>query len=620
MSSSTTLPSGNKDSTQIIDNPCWGGTEPNKQNLLYFLQLVDSGYFNVATVTTKIVNPTIIDKALTLSSSSSSSPSSSLPSFKEYNDGKDIVIESLKRNNLIIYDSEEYLVLNKPPDVRMDGAHLTTVHKLVTFLFPPKSILMQMEYDDVNNSNSDDNDNGKTCASKTKTATPSTSLSILSSKYNTKLINIISQISHHGQTKDNIMRNTHQLDYATSGVLLLAKTKQSAALASKAFETRTTKKEYLALVHGCLLHHQQQQEKQQNSNENSNLHDTKNSISCRTIPTLNKNQIEIFHNWMDGTIELKDKKERLERKGGKKKKFTFEGYMPTHTVFGKWKSIRIRRRDDSNTNERLNRKKRKHGNKEEEGVQNTVDDHHDDDEKAIDGNSTTKVILQQKLLQSQNDNEEEMQIWNKNPSNTTTTTSTTSTTAFTSKDEEILLNSTWKDIKKCPTRRKYKIFFDSIAKEINDFYRMKHQRKIQLEKEQYEQEMKDLNKRLPTVFRLDPVATATATTTTTTTTLSDGNDSSNSDNEFYVQIPIAVANDGRFQMVVHPDYITADRLFLPEDVCKQIRSQYSIPKSMVEDLEFKPSLTKCIIQQTGLVWNNNEQVTKVLLQPRTGRR
>ena len=42
----------------------------------------------------------------------------------------------------------------------------------------------------------------------------------------------------------------HRLDYATSGIICIALNKKAARAASSAFETRTTKKYYLALLHG----------------------------------------------------------------------------------------------------------------------------------------------------------------------------------------------------------------------------------------------------------------------------------------------------------------------------------------------------------------------------------
>lgn len=47
-------------------------------------------------------------------------------------------------------------------------------------------------------------------------------------------------------------RNVHQLDYATSGLFVLALNKKAAAAASKLFRERTVKKTYLALVNGHL--------------------------------------------------------------------------------------------------------------------------------------------------------------------------------------------------------------------------------------------------------------------------------------------------------------------------------------------------------------------------------
>jgi 23S rRNA-/tRNA-specific pseudouridylate synthase len=47
-------------------------------------------------------------------------------------------------------------------------------------------------------------------------------------------------------------RNVHQLDFATSGVFVLALTKKAAAQASKLFSDRAVNKTYLALVNGHL--------------------------------------------------------------------------------------------------------------------------------------------------------------------------------------------------------------------------------------------------------------------------------------------------------------------------------------------------------------------------------
>ncbi len=587
------------DEDVVMDNPCWGGMKAEQQNLFYFLQRVDEGYFRVpsSSLSAPAANATSTSATTVCSASTNS-------------ENHQKIIQSLIFNNIILYNDKDYLVLNKPPDVRMDGPHLMSVHKLVTFLFPPPSILEQMKistdhvsYDTKTCSAGDLNQNhcqagtvgrcnssiipNPSSPSSPPSFLPSSSSSILPiihSDYNTRFINRISKLSHHGETKDSIMKNTHQLDYATSGTLLLAKHKHAAASACKAFEIRSTKKEYLALVHGNL--------------NSTILSRSSSSSSSSNIPFLNTYQYETYLNWMNGTIEKIDQKERIHKKGGKKKKFTFEGYMPTHTVFGKWKSIRIRRREDKKIKDHRVKRKRKH--EEEGGKVNVEDENNCHINKCKDSDLPCSSVdintkLQEKILETQLDEEKEVNIWNKNPSST-----------FTPQDEQALLNQSWKDIKKCKDKT-IKTFFESIATDINEFYRMKYQRQLQIEKERHEQEMKDLNKRLPTVFRLHP-----------TTTLENGESQQHHENEFYVQIPIAVAHDDRFQMVVHPDFLSDETLFLPQEIRKRVKSQYSVPKSIAKDLEFKPSLTKCIVKQ--ITTQNGQEVTKVLLQPRTGRR
>jgi len=45
----------------------------------------------------------------------------------------------------------------------------------------------------------------------------------------------------------------HQLDYATSGVLCIARNKDSAAIANSSFANRCTNKQYIAILQGRLL-------------------------------------------------------------------------------------------------------------------------------------------------------------------------------------------------------------------------------------------------------------------------------------------------------------------------------------------------------------------------------
>jgi 23S rRNA-/tRNA-specific pseudouridylate synthase len=60
-------------------------------------------------------------------------------------------------------------------------------------------------------------------------------------------------VAHHfplGPSTSKFYRHVHQLDYATSGALLYATTSEAAAAAALLFQERRTRKEYLAVVHG----------------------------------------------------------------------------------------------------------------------------------------------------------------------------------------------------------------------------------------------------------------------------------------------------------------------------------------------------------------------------------
>jgi 23S rRNA-/tRNA-specific pseudouridylate synthase len=101
------------------------------------------------------------------------------------------LVQVVKKEDVILYDDANYTVVNKPPDLRMDGGgqnHECTIHKLLQFWY----------------------NNGSNIT----------------------------------------FRHAHQLDYATSGVLLFAKTTAAARAASMAFEARTVMKAYTAVVHG----------------------------------------------------------------------------------------------------------------------------------------------------------------------------------------------------------------------------------------------------------------------------------------------------------------------------------------------------------------------------------
>ncbi|KAA8493311.1 RNA pseudouridylate synthase domain-containing protein 1 [Porphyridium purpureum] len=97
----------------------------------------------------------------------------------------------------VIYESDTYVCVNKPFDVRVDGEHEHTVDKFVA----------------------------------------------------ARLRDKLDEASASSPLKPRLV---HQLDYSTSGVMLMALTRQAANYVARQFETRATKKAYLALVYGSV--------------------------------------------------------------------------------------------------------------------------------------------------------------------------------------------------------------------------------------------------------------------------------------------------------------------------------------------------------------------------------
>ena len=95
---------------------------------------------------------------------------------------------SIKSEDVVMSISSDFIVVNKPHDVRMDGAFDLTLQKLLLKWIPGASL--------------------------------------------------------------DSLKWVHQLDFATSGVLTVARNREAANLASRAFEYRETSKEYLAVVEG----------------------------------------------------------------------------------------------------------------------------------------------------------------------------------------------------------------------------------------------------------------------------------------------------------------------------------------------------------------------------------
>ncbi|ORC90921.1 pseudouridylate synthase [Trypanosoma theileri] len=118
----------------------------------------------------------------------------------------------------VIYENEDLVVVNKPHDVPMDGdEHPVTVERWALSHRANTS-------SDNNNNNNNNKNNGN-----------------LSSKE--------SGAPTDGKKK---VKFVHQLDYATSGVLCVAFSREMAARLSHCFEMRTTQKAYLAILRGII--------------------------------------------------------------------------------------------------------------------------------------------------------------------------------------------------------------------------------------------------------------------------------------------------------------------------------------------------------------------------------
>lgn len=207
----------------VVDDPCWGGPQPEHHSLKYLLSL-------------------------------------------------------LSKQKAILYESRDYLALHKPADLRMDGPYPATVHKLLTFWYPPPSLAVT----GLEASNEQ--------------------------QQQQQLLKKLQNIHKHSDIHDNQLRPCHQLDYATSGVLLVARTAAAAAWATSCFQSRQVNKTYLALVHGHLL-------KEAGKNTSSNL------------PVVSPERIT-------KVIEAEEMEYRRLRQ--KKRSDTFMGYQPPNAFLQIW--------------------------------------------------------------------------------------------------------------------------------------------------------------------------------------------------------------------------------------------------------------------------------------------
>lgn len=198
----------------------------------------------------------------------------------------------------ILYDSKNFMVLNKPPDLRMDGAYPATVHKLLNYWYPSPSLLERCRGD------------------------------------HETLLDVVSQLHRHCDLEDNFLRPCHQLDYATSGILLVAKTQEAAGYVGRLFQDRRegVQKTYLAIVAGDL--------KVLDSTFATPWEGGKSEQELRQC-------LQTLEDRYRKTRFKMGKEKRPKRRGIRgnttavtdtASKNTFQGYQPPHAMYVKWKA------------------------------------------------------------------------------------------------------------------------------------------------------------------------------------------------------------------------------------------------------------------------------------------
>ncbi|CAB9518154.1 pseudouridylate synthase domain-containing protein 1 [Seminavis robusta] len=194
----------------------------------------------------------------------------------------------IQREEQILWESPDYILLNKPADLRMDGEYPSSVFKLLTFWYPPPS-LQGLEEE--------------------------------------TLLEQLQTLHNHSQIGDNELRPCHQLDYATSGVLLMARSAPAATWASSCFEHRQVQKTYLAILHGHL---------------------TTSTLAHKNLPVIPQDKVHTFLQQQETAYRKRQKKTR---------KGTFQGYQPPNAFLQIYKGRYPRRRQQEATKKRKRNEK-----------------------------------------------------------------------------------------------------------------------------------------------------------------------------------------------------------------------------------------------------------------------
>mmetsp|Transcript_38432 Transcript_38432/g.93000 ORF Transcript_38432/g.93000 Transcript_38432/m.93000 type:complete len:429 (+) Transcript_38432:141-1427(+) len=351
----------------------------------------------------------------------------------------------------------------------MDGCYRATVHKLTSYWYP--SPLLKEQPD---------------------------------------LPTAVKLLHQHNYLRDNQLRHIHQVDYPTSGVLLIGRTRKAAAVASESFVNRDARKTCLAIVHGHLKMDQE-------------------------WPVLPETRLgamsELERNYRQS------KKPKFSRVGA-----TFRGHLPPSTMFLKWQSAmreRIKRKDDSRTTTVAGSEMEK----KEQAINFLKGER-------LKKRQKRGTVLEPKEL------DEVIDEW---------------MNSFSEEEITALLNVTkWREVKDNP---KWATAIERLAEKYNSVLKAKN-----------DTILNPSIAPLPRLFRIE------------------GEDETES---FYIHASCAQDKE-KYKMVLHPDAQPFDKTILPA------------PQEELESLDFKPALTRCTIVARGTL--NGHPVTKVKLEPRTGRR
>ena len=291
----------------IIDNPCWGS--PTACDLTDLLRII--------------------------------LPHNNNNNISDTARGGDTTTLSANHHQIWLYESPDYIVLNKPPDLRMDGDYPATVTKLSLYFYPPPSLSSSL--DPLSSSPNHHNNATTNHANDGISADDATTDQLQQQQQ--QLLQRISTVARLCDVPDNELRPCHQLDYATSGVLLIARSKRTAARARKEFEDRHVHKMYTAVVQGHILlptpHH-------------NNEGEGERYFTPTSIDQSGGDPTHEVHHWSYVTPRaLQDTMEQLEYQYRKSRhrhdKVTFQGYLPARHVFQRWQDR------EKQTHQQLNR-------------------------------------------------------------------------------------------------------------------------------------------------------------------------------------------------------------------------------------------------------------------------